>query len=490
MLEQNMGKRATIKTLIVMTLMQAWAYADWTVCEEISDVYESEKKLCYKRYINSEFGDGGFCVECLPELPETNPWAEVAKVAIPAVAMFGAAYYGAKFQSESQQAWANAYENGISSCYGAIDSFQAYTTESGANTILPKEQASMMSTCNGSSYSSYAGGLGLVGGLYGGVSGSGYINNGFSSGFLGGMVGPNYGYTGSMGMGMYGNGMYGNGMYGSANISLNPWASLAGGALAGLLTGGNLYGGVSINGGIGAGGYGSPYGYGGYGMPGYGMGGSIGIGGNMGYPYGYGYGNGYGNGINIGGSIGLPSIGIGGSIGGNMGGNMGYPYGYGVNTGVTGGLNTGGSCMCITAPCACGNTFPGGNGNIYGNSVYQYPYGGTFNSGNGAWGLGNYGSTGTGAWGQSGGWQAQAQAQAYVQQLNQAQSYASQSRLQANAYGNAYANQALYNNLQSAQYDLYSSMYGTQYNSGYNTYGLGSMTASGNISLSGGVTFP
>ena len=473
-----MRKHLKIKKLLVLVILANSAFADWTVCEEISDVYEQEKSLCYKRYINSEFGDGGFCVECLPELPETNPWADVAKVAIPSLAMFGAAYVGAKYQYKSQKEWANAYEGGIKSCNGTIDNYQAYNLEVGANPITGKEQTSMLNACNGNSMGMYAGGLGLTGGLYGGVGGSGFINNGYSGGYMGGMIGPNFGggYTG----GMYGNnGMYGNGMGINAQVNLNPWGSLAGGALAGLLTGGNLYGGISVNGGMGMG---NGMGYPGYGG-GYGMG--------MGYP---GYGAGYGMGYGMNGGM-YPGMGGGIGIGGmypGMGGGIGtggmYPgMGGGIGIGGNIGIGTGGMYPGMNTGIGLPGMYPGMNGSLGMGTGGMYPgYNGTA-----GYGLNNYyGNGNTGAWGSSGGWQAQAQAQQYLAYMNQGQNSAASSRYQQNQVGNAYANQALYQNLQGAQSNLYGNMYGgangQMYSSGYNPYGSVGVSAQYGVGASAG----
>lgn len=550
-------KKTLMALLLPSLLAQTAIHADWTVCEEIDAAgYESEASMCMKRYVNEEYGNDDFCIECLPEAPERTAWdsiSEIAQVAIPSLAMFGSAYVGAKYAYKGQKAWANAYEGGIRSCHGAIGDFQAYNLERGANAILPKEQTSMLAQCNGSSMGMYAGGLGLTGGMYGGVGMNPFISGGYTGGFLGGMTGPYFGGGVSGGMypgmgGMYGGGMYGGGMYpgmggqmgvgGQININ-NPWAALAGGALAGLLTGGGLYGNINV--GMGANPYGNmgmgPYGmYGNMGMNPYG---GMGLYGNMGMnPYGNMGMNPYGMGMNTGfglnASIGNPYGMMGMNPYGNMGMNTGFginasignpygmmgmnPYGMGMNTGIglnTGigiGINTGvgtnigmgpwgngsgnwgvngslngsmgpwgtgsgnAACMCISAPCNCGNTFPGGNGQLNPNWQWGVNGNGAFGpNGNGAaWGMNTYPwQGGTGQWNQGGGWQAQMQAQAFANGLNSAQGQASAQRLYGNQQGNYYANQALYQNVVNAQRDAYSGQMGAAYN-GYGSMGYNS----------------
>ena len=158
--------------------------------------------------------------------------------------------------------------------------------------------------------------------------------------------------------------------------------------------------------------------------------------------------------------------------------------------------------MCIAAPCPCGNTFPGGNGSVYGN----YPWGGGVNGGpiygpnggNGQWGLGTPGGY-NGHWGAGGGWGAQGQVNAYANaQFNYAQNAGARARAGGNVRTDMYANQALYQNYTNAARDLgiagqagaggygYGGVYpSSYYNGGMNLNGMGSLGVNFNIGLGG-----
>ncbi len=524
--------------------------ATYEACMEIQD-NERERARCYRMVTNMEIGNGEHCIDCnLPDLPEVNPWAEVAKVAIGGIAAVLPTYFSSKYAYKSADAWATSYENGITSCHGAIDSYNGQLLERGSNPVLADQQNAMLATCNGYGMNAYAGGLGLSAGMYGGVYNP-MISYGYSPGFSAGMMGPNYGYGGNIyGNGGYYGGYYPGGVNGGVNIGSsggNPWAIMAGGALASLLTGGSINGTIGVNGQIGNpyGIYGQQYPYGVNGQIGYpsvysqypynginingqfgipGINGQIGIpgiNGQIGYPNANIYTQyPYNNGININGQIGIP--GINGQIGiPGINGQIGYPnpniytqYPSGVNIngqigipgingqigipGVNVGVN-GAACSCFTAPCHCGNNFPGGGGGVNGNWQYNYPNMGIGpNGGQGTWGLNTYPYSNGGVWGQNGGWQAQAQAQAFVNGVNNAQQYAAGARAQGNRQTDMYANQALYQNYVNAARDLnygqrnsyYGGVYGNSfYNSGYNLNAIGNVGANFNIGINGSAGF-
>ncbi|MFG1516173.1 hypothetical protein ABMA71_16290, partial [Halobacteriovorax sp. ZH3_bin.1] len=293
------------KTLILFLLpFYVFAEMDISDCIRIKDLgYEDDAQTCVTN-ISKNIGKNDDCIDCLnlPELPKRNPWAETFKVAIPALAALGGVYFQSKYAADTQEHWANAYENGKSSCYGAIDTYQGYLDNRGANPLLAKEQNKLMAQCNGYGNNMYAGGLGLMNGTYGGMYGNPYLANGYSQGMLNGMYGP---------YGSYAN------YNANANINLNPFGSGVGAALAGLLTGRT---GVNLNGNLNIGGYGNlgGYGNGGFGAPvgtiivpmgGYGNGGYAYPGGITGMPNTGGFGN---LGINLNGNWNLGRFGNGG----------------------------------------------------------------------------------------------------------------------------------------------------------------------------------
>ena len=252
-MKKKMPIVALVFSLLLLNTQSAQAQL-YDVCEsQIPDGedYERARLSCIRRITSEEFG-GDHCIDCnLPELPEINPWAEVAKVAIGGIAAVLPTYYSAKYAHKSAKAWATSYENGITSCHGAIDTYNAQLLERGSNPVLADQQNSMLATCNGYGMGAYAGYGGMYGGMYGGVYNP-MIAGGYTPGFTGGMMGPNYGYGG----GIYGPGGVYGGAYGpgglNGGISVgggNPWAIMAGGALASMLTGGSIHG--NINGQIG-----------------------------------------------------------------------------------------------------------------------------------------------------------------------------------------------------------------------------------------------
>ncbi|MDD4976628.1 MAG: hypothetical protein PHY93_19890, partial [Bacteriovorax sp.] len=294
-------------TMLIDPLAQAASTLD---CQLMNHpAHQDEYSNCLNMQISIAGGEAGVdCVACnQAKVPEPNPWVEALGIVAQPLAAFGGMYFGAKFQAQSQEAWANSYTQGYQQCTNRFNSYLDYNTQAGANPILPAEAQSFAASCNNNGMGQYAG--------YGGMSGNGYggfgnpmLSGGYSSGMLGGMMGPYYGggYGGGIGMG-------GNGSGGGFGMGLGMGL---GNGLAGML--------------------------------GYGMGGgiNIGIGGGVGYgsynPYGNGGYNPYGNGggINGGVGIGIPGIGINGGGGYNPYGNSGYnPYGNG--GGINGGIGIG-----------------------------------------------------------------------------------------------------------------------------------------------------
>jgi hypothetical protein len=319
----------TILTLVSMTmLIDPLAQAASTLdCQGMNHpAYQDEYSMCLKTQIAIAGSEAGIdCVACnQAQAEKTNPWVEALGIVAQPLAMFGGMYFGAKFQAQSQEAWANSYAQGYQQCTNRFNSYLDYNTQAGANPVLPAEAQSFAASCNNNGMGQYAG--------YGGMSGNGYggfgnpmISGGYSSGMMGGMMGPYYGggYGGGIGIGGGGYGAgggfgmglgmgLGNGLAGMLGYGMGgyPGAGIGGGINIGI--GGGIGGGMGgyPGGGMGYPGGGMGYPGGGMGYPGGGMGYP---GGGMGYPGG-------GMGGQIG--IGLPSI----SIGGGMGGYPGLPW--------------------------------------------------------------------------------------------------------------------------------------------------------------------
>ena len=94
----------------------------------------------------------------------------------------------------SQQALAEAYTHGVTSCNARYDAAINYSVEYGTAPINPVQ---LQNFCNGSPYDLYAGYGGQFGNGFGGV-GNPYLAAGYSPGFLGSMAGP---YAGAGGIG-------------------------------------------------------------------------------------------------------------------------------------------------------------------------------------------------------------------------------------------------------------------------------------------------
>lgn len=191
-------------------------------CEGMNHpAYQDEYRACLRINIASSATAAGVdCVECLfkQETSGTNQLvAGLSAIAQPLAYLLGQ-YTIAKYQNQTQEAWANAYASGFTECTNRFNSYLNYNTSVGANPIGSTDAMAMSASCNGQGYGSYAGYGGLTGNSFGGY-GNPFAASGFSSGFMNGMGGINpYGNSS-----IYNNGMTSGGVgisaWGSANIN-------------------------------------------------------------------------------------------------------------------------------------------------------------------------------------------------------------------------------------------------------------------------------
>ncbi|MBC7715037.1 MAG: hypothetical protein H7177_16945 [Rhizobacter sp.] len=191
-------------------------------CEGINHpAYQDEYRACLRTNIAASASDAGVdCVDCLfaQESTGSNAWvAGLSAIAQP-LAYLAGQYTIAKYQNDTQQAWAKAYSSAYTECTNRFNSYLSYNTSVGANPIGTSDASTLMNSCNGNGYGSYAGYGGQTGNAFGGY-GNPFQANGYSSGFLSGMGGmyPNGASS------IYGNGMtsggIGIGAYGSTGTS-------------------------------------------------------------------------------------------------------------------------------------------------------------------------------------------------------------------------------------------------------------------------------
>ncbi|MBF0366682.1 MAG: hypothetical protein HQK50_14005 [Oligoflexia bacterium] len=313
---------------------------------ECSGLSGNDAALCRKLAMSKYFGgEGGVdCIECMMEAsqPEPSGWEKAAMVlgaTMPSLASLGSNIAWAHNWGQSQDTWANAYNNGLNACNTRFQNYTNYLSTNGMNPLGPQD-AYMMMQCNGLPTGGYAGFNGMLGNGLGG-SGNPYLGAGYTPGFLGGMGGPYMGgglnatlglgpFGGQFGMGGPSGGMGGPFGGGTGFGGMGPGMGSGLGAGFGIGMGGSPFGGMGGSFGGGMNGGFDPFG---------GINGGFGGGGNGGFggglnPYGGGTNGGFnpygGLGGGFGGSIGFPGLPM-------MGGNMGYPgLGAGLGLGVGG----------------------------------------------------------------------------------------------------------------------------------------------------------
>lgn len=197
-------------------------------CQHLNHGYSQvELKACIRIEQEKYAKDKGIdCIDCLYDQPqeENNNLVEALGVLAQPMAFLAASYMGNKYNYKSNKAWAEAYETGHKECTSRYNSFLDYNISTGANPITTENAALLNMTCNGNSYSAYAGYGGLYGNGYGGF-GNPYLSSGWSSGFLGGYYGGGatgyYGMGNNYGMGLYNPYGYGSGLGGSFGLNFS-----------------------------------------------------------------------------------------------------------------------------------------------------------------------------------------------------------------------------------------------------------------------------
>ncbi|MBC7427286.1 MAG: hypothetical protein H7336_01660 [Bacteriovorax sp.] len=183
--------------------------------------FQDEYRACLRTNIAvSATAAGVDCVDCLyaQQATGTNSWvAGLSAIAQP-LAYLAGQYTIASYQNKTQEAWAKAYSSSYTQCTNRFNSYLSYNTSVGANPIAAGDASTLMNSCNGNGYGSYAGYGGLTSDGVGGY-GNPFQANGFSSGFMSGMGGP-YAFGSNS---LYGNGMVsggvGVGAYGTTGSS-------------------------------------------------------------------------------------------------------------------------------------------------------------------------------------------------------------------------------------------------------------------------------
>ncbi len=189
-------KLAKFKILVfiwVLLASQASGAVSMDECSEIRGGYENEYGLCVQ--MASLDGHNVDCVECIVDNQDNaNPWVDALSILAGPLALVGSTWLSSRYQHKTQKAWANAYMVGNQECTSRFNSFLNYSTERGANPILPQQAASM---CNGAGMMAgrYAGFNGYGGNGFGGF-GNPWQGAGYSPGFINGMMGPGFGPRG------------------------------------------------------------------------------------------------------------------------------------------------------------------------------------------------------------------------------------------------------------------------------------------------------
>ena len=208
--------------IFLITGLKSVRAADQKDCSGMNHpAYQDEYRACLRTNIAFSAGEAGVdCIDCLfqEESTGTSAWVSGLSAIAQPLAFLAGQYTIAKYQNQTQEAWAKAYASGFSECTNRFNSYLDYNTTVGANPIGAAEALSLSSSCNGQGYGSYAGYGGATGNAYGGY-GNPFQSSGFSTGFMNGMGGM-YPYGNSS---IYSNGMtsggIGIGAYGSASTS-------------------------------------------------------------------------------------------------------------------------------------------------------------------------------------------------------------------------------------------------------------------------------
>jgi hypothetical protein len=212
--------------IFILTNANAWAETSAEeICAGINHpAHQQEYKACLRLQIAKAATEAGVdCIDCLfeQETTGTNNWVAALSAVAQPLAYLAGTYTVAKYQNQTQEAWADAYESGYKECTNRFNSYLDYNTAAGANPLTAAEANSMSMSCNNYGYGSYAGYGGYTSNGYGGY-GNPFQSAGYSSGFLSGYGGssmwPGLGSSSLNGSGMY-SGSLGIGAYGTLGTS-------------------------------------------------------------------------------------------------------------------------------------------------------------------------------------------------------------------------------------------------------------------------------
>ena len=180
--------------IFVFTHTSVWAESEIDCAGYNHPAHQEEYRKCLRLKIAKSAVDAGVdCVDCIfePDSTGTNNLVEALGVIAQPLAFLAATYTASKYQNKTQKAWADAYQTGYAECTNRFNSYLDYSTSVGANPINKVDATSMIASCNGNGYGSYAGYGGLVSNGVGGY-GNPFQMSGFSSGFMTGYGGSNW----------------------------------------------------------------------------------------------------------------------------------------------------------------------------------------------------------------------------------------------------------------------------------------------------------
>lgn len=234
----NLGTKLKYFILLAVLGLEVFTSSSFVAAEEGGDceklnhpAYKETYEACLKSKIAISAANAGVdCVDCIFDQPQksTSQWLNALEAIAQPIAYIGASFMTARSGHKIQKAWANAYEKGHKECTNRFNNYLDYATTTGSNPITATEAQALNMSCNGQSYSAYAGYGGLSGSMYGGAYNP-YLQSGFSGAYVNGYYGG--AQTGLYNM-AYMNGIsgYGNPFAGMYNSSLSNSAAMGLGA--------------------------------------------------------------------------------------------------------------------------------------------------------------------------------------------------------------------------------------------------------------------
>ena len=180
--------------IFVFSHTTVWAEDEIDCSKYNHPAHQEEYRKCLRLKITKSAADAGVdCFDCIfePDSTGTNNFVEALETIAQPLAFLAATYAASKYQNKTQKAWADAYQTGYAECTNRFNSYLDYSTSVGANPISKVDANSMMGSCNGNSYGSYAGYGGQMSNGVGSY-GNPFQMSGFSAGFMTGYGGSNW----------------------------------------------------------------------------------------------------------------------------------------------------------------------------------------------------------------------------------------------------------------------------------------------------------